>query len=549
MAHLRISVVLAGLLFLNACAASRLPAPTATDALPALFADWDRYDRRTDDTGAGTDSLRYFLERLQGIPLAGSAYHDSVSALVLDRELRMRIEYREKEYDVLPLTGWWDPHMGFAETGNRTRIRTEADAKRYLEQLQGWPARNREVIRALERGMATGLVRSRHSISEAYLRGVSTHISETAEASVWWKPVAEAAVGDSLKAAIAAAIRDSVLPAYRDLHAFLAGPYRAAATEDLGIGAEERGRQLYRYLIRQHVTYDISPDSVHAIGTREVSRIRAQMEQVMRETGFEGGFAEFLQFLRTDPRFYARTPEELLQRTALVLKRMDGELPRLFETLPREPYGIQAIPDYLAPTTATAYYSPGDGRQRAGHYAVNTYDLASRPIYEIEALSYHEAVPGHHLQIAWHRELQGIPAFRRRIAFTAFTEGWALYAEKLGYDVGLYQDPYSRFGQLSYDMWRALRLVVDTGIHWYGWSREEAVAYMAEHSALSLHNIGSEVDRYIFWPGQALAYKMGELRISELRRQAERAEGDAFDLRAFHARILGMGGVPLELLR
>jgi uncharacterized protein (DUF885 family) len=273
------------------------------------------------------------------------------------------------------------------------------------------------------------------------------------------------------------------------------------------------------------------------------------MQEVMRQTGFEGDFSAFLEFLRTDPQFYATSPDELMMRTAYVLKKMDGQLPRLFGRLPRLPYGIIQIPDYLAPRTATAYYSQGSPEgHRAGNYAVNTYDLPSRPLYEIEALSYHEAVPGHHLQIALAQELE-LPAFRRRIAFTAYTEGWALYSERLGLDVGFYSDPYSNFGRLSYEMWRALRLVVDTGIHWYGWTKEDAIEYMSVNSALSMHNIHSEVTRYIFWPGQALAYKMGEIHIRNLREQQEKELGEDFDLRKFHDSILSTGNVPLHLVK
>ena len=288
---------------------------------------------------------------------------------------------------------------------------------------------------------------------------------------------------------------------------------------------------------------------MHETGLREVARLRAQLDSVMRATGFTGSWAEFVQFLRTDPRFYVTTPEALLERTSLVLKRMDGELPRLFTRLPRMPYGIKTIPDFIAPRTTTAYYSrpSGDGT-RAGTYWVNMYDLPSRPTYEIEALSFHEAVPGHHLQIALQQELEGLPTFRRFSSFTAFVEGWALYAEQLGYDVGFYTDPYSRVGQLTYEMWRACRLVVDTGMHWKGWTRQQAIDYMAENSALTLLNITNEVDRYIAWPGQALAYKTGQMKISELRAESQRALGPRFDLRRFHDVVLGSGSVPLTVL-
>ncbi len=264
--------------------------------------------------------------------------------------------------------------------------------------------------------------------------------------------------------------------------------------------------------------------------------------------GFQGDVKAFIEFLRSDPRFYVSTPDALLKETAYVLKRMDGELPRLFKTLPRTPYGIRPIPEASAPGNTAAYYFPasGDGRT-AGFYYVNTYDLKSRPLYEIEALSLHEAVPGHHLQIAFQQELD-LPAFRRFLGFTEFVEGWALYSERLGLEVGFYQDPYSNFGRLSYEMWRACRLVVDTGMHALGWSRQQAIDFMASNTSSTLLNIANEVDRYIAWPGQALAYKIGELKIRELRARAEGQLGARFDLREFHDLVLGSGAVPLDEL-
>jgi uncharacterized protein (DUF885 family) len=273
------------------------------------------------------------------------------------------------------------------------------------------------------------------------------------------------------------------------------------------------------------------------------------MEAVIARTGFKGSFGEFIAFLRSDPRFYVTTPAALLERTALVLKRMDGELPRLFKTLPRLPYGIREIPAFSAPGNTAAYYQPGTGDGTvAGCYYVNTYDLASRPLYEIEALSLHEAVPGHHLQIALQQELGDLPGFRRFAGFTSFVEGWALYSERLGLEAGFYQDPYSDFGRLSYEMWRACRLVVDTGMHAMGWTRKQAIDFMAANTSSTLLNITNEVDRYIAWPGQALAYKIGELKIRELRLLAEKELGPNFDLREFHDVVLLGGAVPLEVL-
>jgi uncharacterized protein (DUF885 family) len=281
----------------------------------------------------------------------------------------------------------------------------------------------------------------------------------------------------------------------------------------------------------------------------EVRRIRAEMEDVIRKSGWSGTMPTFLEFLRTDPKFYVTTPEALLEKTSYVLKRMDGELPRLFMTLPRMPYGIRPVPDYAAPGETAGYYSPGVGDgTRAGMYYVNTYDLASRPLYEIEALSLHEAVPGHHLQLALQAELADLPLFRRYTGYTSYVEGWALYAERLGLEAGFYTDPYSNFGRLSYEMWRACRLVVDTGMHALGWTRQQAIDHLVENTSSTLLNIVNEIDRYIAWPGQALAYKIGELKIRSLRQQAEDRLGDRFDLREFHDCILLAGAVPLDVL-
>ncbi|MEL6686585.1 MAG: DUF885 domain-containing protein [Pseudomonadota bacterium] len=353
----------------------------------------------------------------------------------------------------------------------------------------------------------------------------------------------------ALKALGMAVINTSVLPAYTDLLRFLEEDYLPAARPVVGIGATEEGRNYYRAVTRNFTTLDMTPDEVHELGLSEVARIRSEMDGVIAETGFEGTFAEFLEFLRTDPQFYAKTERELLSYASYLSKRLDGMMPQFFGKLPRLPYGVIKVPDEIAPNYTTGrYWSGSPEAGRAGYYVVNTYDLSQRPLYNLPALTAHEGVPGHHHQIALAQELEDIPDFRKSLYATAFGEGWGLYSEKLAGEMGLYETPYERFGQLTYEMWRACRLVVDTGMHWKGWTREEAESCFLENSALSRSNIRTEVDRYISWPGQALAYKVGEQKILELRERARASLGENFDIRAFHDAVLENGSVPLSIL-
>jgi uncharacterized protein (DUF885 family) len=354
---------------------------------------------------------------------------------------------------------------------------------------------------------------------------------------------------EELAEAGAAAIAGPVSDGYRDLLNFMSEEYLPAARAEIAASTLPDGAAYYAGCVRKFTTLDLTPEQVHATGLEEVRRIREEMDAAIRQAGFQWNFKEFLAFLRSEPRFYVDTPQALMKEVALILKKVDGELPALFKVLPRLPYGLREIPAYTAPDQTSAYYMPpaGDG-STAGFYYVNTYDLKSRPLYEYEALSLHEAVPGHHLQLALQLEQTGVPQFRRFGEVTAFVEGWALYAERLGLEMGFYQDAYTNFGRLTFEMWRAARLVVDTGMHALGWTRQQAIDFMAENTALSLLNITNEVDRYIAWPGQALAYKTGELKLRELRRVAEQALGARFDVREFHQVVLQNGAIPLDVL-
>ena len=340
-----------------------------------------------------------------------------------------------------------------------------------------------------------------------------------------------------------------VVPAYERLLEFTENEYLPGARESIAMGDLPEGAEWYRHNVAVRTTTGLSPQEIHDIGLLEVKRIRAEMNEIINSTGFEGSFAEFLHFLRTDPQFYHSSAADLMREYRDIAKRADPELTRVFGHLPRTPYGVIEVPSYAEQSTTTAYYQRGSLKAgRPGYYFANTYALETRPRWEMEALTLHEAVPGHHLQISIQQELENVPWFRQNPSYTAFTEGWGLYSESLGEEMGFYKDPYSKFGQLTYEMWRAIRLVVDTGMHYLGWSRQQAIDYFKANAGKSEHDIVVEIDRYIVWPGQALAYKIGELKIKELRAYAEEKLGEEFDIRAFHDEVLGKGAVPLKVL-
>ena len=356
-------------------------------------------------------------------------------------------------------------------------------------------------------------------------------------------------VAETLRNRAEQVYRQQVVPAYEKLLEFTEDEYLPAARESIAARDLPDGEAWYTNNVALRTTTDLTPQQIHDIGLSEVRRIRAEMDVIIESTGFEGSFSEFLEFLRTDPQFYHTTAEGLMREYRDIAKRADPELTRLFGILPRTPYGVIKVPDYSAKSNTTAYYQAGSLQAgRPGYYFANTYALGTRPRWEMEALTLHEAVPGHHLQISIQQELEGLPWFRQNPSYTAFVEGWGLYSESLGEEMGFYTDPYSKFGQLTYEMWRAIRLVVDTGMHYLGWSRQQAIDYFKENAGKSEHDIIVEIDRYIVWPGQALAYKIGELKIKELRAYAEEQLGDQFDIRAFHDQVLGRGAVPLSVL-
>jgi uncharacterized protein (DUF885 family) len=518
----------------------------------AAAARWP--DASFDAVAARRQASVEFLARLQAID--ADALDDSrrVSHAVLGYLLRFSVELASFEPERISFTN----DSGFfslpASLGLNTRLATVAEAEAWIARIEALPDYFAQATAWLRRGLETGVVQPYY-----ILPGVAEQIAQLAAAegedSALFAPLRalppQMAAADQarLRAAALVAIEQRALPAYRELLAFFRDEYMAAPRDSVGIAGVPGGREYYRVLVRYHTTLDMTPEQVHQVGLDEVARIRGEMEAVIAATGFEGSFAEFLHYLRTDPKFYAQSEEELLMRAAWLAKRADDAMPRYFRNLPRLPYGVRPVPASMAPNYTTGRYWPGSLEAGvAGAYMVNTYALDQRPLYELPSLTVHEGVPGHHHQFALAQELENVPGFRRDSYITAYGEGWGLYTEYLAIEMGLYDTPYDHFGRLTFEMWRACRLVVDTGLHYFGWSVAQAEACLLENSALAPHNVRTEVARYVSWPGQALAYKIGELLIRRLRAEAEAGLGEGFDLRAFHDHILAEGGMPLSAL-
>ncbi len=434
------------------------------------------------------------------------------------------------------------------------RFRQLSDYQDWIARLQGFGTYADQIIALFQASIDRGIAQPRIIVERIRAQLPPMLTSDPGE-NPFYLPFREMAADidpasqAALRAEASAAIEQVVLPAYRRFAEFLDRTYLPRARTTDGVWDEPDGEAFYANRVAYFTTTELTPGQIHELGLAEVSRIRVEMEAVIADLRFDGSFDEFLTFLRTDPRFYHETAEALFQAYLATSKRIDPELVKLFGRLPRMPYGVRPIPDAVAPHTTTAYYSgPADDGTRAGFYYVNLYQPETRPIYEIEVLTVHEAMPGHHLETALTMELGQLPDFRRHDYLTAFSEGWALYSESLGAELGLYKDPYSRFGQLTYEMWRAVRLVIDTGIHAFGWDRQRAIEFFRSNAAKTEADIVNEVDRYISWPGQALAYKIGELKIKELRAEAESRLGERFDIRAFHDQLLAQGPVPLALM-
>ena len=517
------------------------------------------------DRGRWSDNSLAADERWERISRRRLEVLDAIDRGELDEAARMNYDlYRwglelgiegdrfPGEYLVINQMG--GPQQWIPQFLTQVPVRTVADYEDLLTWMRGVPVQLGHTRERLAKGLEAGVVPPKVTLRDVADQ-IAAQAPEDPEASPLYPPFAElpealpAAERERLQAAAREVISTAVAPAYRELHRFWVEEYYPKTRESIAMADLPDGEAWYAYRVKASTTTDLTPKEIHEIGLREVARIRGEMETVMRETGFEGSFEEFFEFLRTDERFYFDTPEELLAAYRDISKRIDPELVKLFGKLPRLPYGVKPIPAYAEKSQTTAYYENGSLEAgRPGYFAANTYDLKSRPRWEMEALTAHEAVPGHHLQISLAQELEDVPEFRKHMGTTAFIEGWGLYSESLGPELGLYQDPYSKFGQLTYEMWRAIRLVVDTGMHALGWSRQQAIDYFKQNAGKAEHDIEVEVDRYIVWPGQALAYKIGELKIKELRARAKKELGDQFDVREFHEVVLGSGSVPLDIL-
>jgi prolyl oligopeptidase len=506
----------------------------------------DAIERRHEDT-------REFLRRTYAMDRNTLPAEEQLNYELFRRQLQDEVDKHQFKGYLLPFH-----HQGGVQnldnTTNRLRLVTVQDFDDWLARLSKIDDVIDQSIALAERGRKNGFM-SPVILMQRIPGQIAAQIVEFPADSPFFRPFAElpetisSADRERLRAQAIEVIEKTVLPAYRKLDTYFNRKYLPAARETIGLSDLPDGSAWYEHQARSFTTTRMTPDEIHRIGLNEVKRIRDEMQKIIAKVEFEGTFQEFLNYLRTDPQFYFDNPDDLYREYLATSKRLDPELVKLFGKLPRMPYGVKPIPDSIAPDTTTAYYNrPAADGSRAGTYYVNLYKPEVRPKYEIEVLSVHEAVPGHHLQIALQQELDDIPMFRRFLGFTAFVEGWGLYSERLGYDMGLYQDPYSSFGQLTYDMWRAVRLVVDTGMHYKGWTRQQAIDFFKDNAAKTEHDIVNEIDRYIAWPGQALAYKIGQLKILQIRERAEVQLGKNFDIRAFHDELLGAGALPLDLL-
>jgi len=496
------------------------------------------------------DSVSAALSRIDKGRLA---FDDQVNLELLQYSMNDELSaYRFKAY-LNPILADEGFHTGLASMGLEV-LSSKKEFENYIKRLKDIPRYIDEHLALMRRGLTLGICQPR-VILKGYENTYEQHIVIDPAKSVFWKPFLQKpfAVTDEEWKNISAegklAVQQYAIEGFRKIRLFFDKEYLPGTRNTIGVSHFPDGLAYYQDRAHHYTSTDLSYEEIYQLGLKEVARIKTEMLQVIKDVKFKGNLKSFITSLRSDPKFYAATPEQLLKEASYIAKKADGMLPKFFALLPRQPYGVEQVPSHLAPTyTAGRYSGASINGKRAGFYWVNIYNLKSRPLYALEALTLHEAVPGHHLQIALTQELSQLPEFRRNLYVNAFGEGWGLYSEYLGTEMGFYKDPYSLFGKLTYEMWRACRLVLDVALHTKGWTREQAVTYLSENTALSLHEVNTEINRYISWPGQALAYKMGELKIKELRKKAEAALKERFDIREFHGIVLSQGTVTLKIL-
>ncbi len=497
---------------------------------------------------------QHFLEVLASIDRDALDKRAKLDYELVRKALEDEIEGQRFRGEYMRINQMGGVQQGVARVIAIMPARTVEEYHDIIARLRGVPRLIDQTIILLEKGREAGLTPPRITLRKVPQQIQNLMVDDASASPMLaafqrFPETVSSEQRERLREEATQVMTEEVYPGYRKLREYLVETYIPDARTSVGLSALPEGERWYAYNVRQSTTTDLTPQQIHEIGLREVQRIREEMEEIKRETGFEGSLTEFFAFLRTDPQFFFVTPEELLRAYRDISKRADSELVKLFGTLPRLPYGVKPVPAYAEQSQTTAYYEAGSLEAgRPGYFFANTYDLKSRPKWEMEALTLHEAVPGHHLQIALAQEQPEAHDLRKYQFYTAFVEGWGLYAESLGAEMGFYQDPYAKFGQLTYEMWRAIRLVVDTGIHALGWSRQQAIDFFEANAGKAEHDIVIEVDRYIVWPGQALAYKLGELKITELREYAEEDLGPAFNGREFHDAVLENGALPLDRL-
>ncbi|MCF4010744.1 DUF885 domain-containing protein [Rheinheimera sp. UJ63] len=560
----RVAGVLTALALLSGCA-SKVPAPAELSFKEVANTIWlaeralqTAAPGQLMDMSAEAMSLRQnqrlaLQQRLLAIDSSQLTEQEQIDHAILAYRLADEIDQYRFNAHLMPLTSESGFHTALAFSLQRTAIKDSNDIEQYLQKLAAVPQYMSQQMSWMRQGLSQGITQPK-AVLAGYEQSISSYIVTNIEQSVFFQPLLQkpAAVSDmqwqQYQQQAKNVIRSEVNTAYQAFYQFMVEEYLPGARDDIAASSLPDGKAFYQNRLEHYTTLKLTPEQVHATGVAEVKRIRAEMQQVINSLGFDGSFADFVQFLRTDPQFYPQSADELLRYAAYLSKRADAQLPRFFKLLPRTPYGVVEVPAEIAPKYTTGRYSGATRDDQAGFYWVNTYALNRRPLYEMEALTLHEAVPGHHLQISLAREQATLADYRRSFYTSAFGEGWGLYAEYLGIEMGFYQDPYSNFGRLTYEMWRAARLVVDTGMHSLGWSRQQAIDFLAQNTALSLHNVQTEIDRYISWPAQALSYKLGELTIKRLRQEAEQKLAERFDIREFHQVVLGNGSVPLAVL-